>query len=145
MRNIIFVFLLPIQIFAGTISFIGPCQKTPVFTQEFFTVHNSVGAITVDILSMNSIPFKGTEKGMNSIFKTPTGLDAMEVISDTEMMAYGWCYSVNGFEPAEYPSDYFVAEADDILWWFGYAHYKNGKWITQCTPSHLRKSKQFCP
>lgn len=130
---------------AGTIKFIGPCSKKPIFKTKLSHVDGiSVGKATISTLKAFSIPHKGTETGINSIFDTPTGIDAMEVLSDKEMMAHGWCYSVNNHEPHKYPHEIVLKQGDDILWWFGYAHYKNGKWITQCLPTHTRKPKQFC-
>lgn len=130
---------------AGIISFVGPCSEEPLFSTELKNSEGlSVGTMTIDTLKTYSIPFLGTEQGMNSIFDTPTGLAAMEVISDTEMLAHGWCYSVNGFEPNTYPNEVMLKNGDNILWWFGYAHYKDGQWITQCTPAFQRRSAQFC-
>ncbi|MCO4795236.1 MAG: hypothetical protein KC493_16075 [Bacteriovoracaceae bacterium] len=130
---------------AGTISFIGPCSSDPVFKTQF-SIDNisNAGKVTIDTLKKFNIPHIGTAQGMNSIFDTPTGSDAIEVVSDNEMHAYGWCFSVNGFEPAEYPVNIEVLEKDHILWWFGYATFKDGQWITQCTPSHTRQAAQFC-
>ena len=138
-------FLLSTLVQAGTFSVVGPCEKTPLFEITIKNIQDqSVGDLTVTLLQKNSIPFLGTPEGINSIFETPTGLEAMEVISDSELMAYGWCYSVNGFEPNLYPNALFLNEGDSVLWWFGYAHYKDGQWITQCTPSYQRRSSLFC-
>ena len=66
---------------------------------------------------------------------------AIEIVSENEMYAYGWCYSVNGFEPNVYPHEVFInPEGDDqIIWWFGFAHYLNGQWLSMCEPSYERK------
>ena len=145
MKTIIILFLsLTSQ--AGTLNIIGPCDKSPVISHEFSLESEvSVGKLSVDSFESLNVPYIGSELGMNSIINTPTGMDAMEIISDSEMMAYGWCYSVNGFEPGEYPNKVYVKNDDSVIWWFGYAHYKDGQWITQCTPSYERRSPQFCP
>lgn len=130
---------------AGTISFVGPCEKAPLAINEFHNVQGkTIGEVTIESLDKLAVPYAGNDRGLNSVFSTPTGLEAMEVISDTEMLAYGWCYSVNGFEPALFPSEITAKENDTILWWFGYAHFKDGEWITQCTPSYERRADQFC-
>ena len=148
MKNTFFIFTLLISIttYGGVIEFVGPCSEQPLISKSFDISQgqDSVGEITLQTLFKNNIPFTGSSQGFSSILDTPTGMGAIEVISDTEMMAYGWCYKVNDFEPAEFPDQVFVRQDDRIQWWFGYAHYKAGKWITQCTPSYLRRSQQFC-
>lgn len=130
---------------AGIFSVIGPCDEEPLFEQEIgFNYSSNAGDITVAILKGYGIPFIGSSEGMNSIYGTPTGDEAIEIISDREMLAYGWCYKVNDFEPGDYPNQVSVKPSDNLTWWFGYAHYKDGEWIAQCEPSYLRKSPQFC-
>ena len=144
--KILIVLLITLNTFAGTISFIGPCEKSPLATHTFTLDKSSnVGQVTIDILNEYEIAHQGNEEGINSIFNTPTGANSMEVISTTEILAYGWCYSINGFEPAELPNMVKVEQDDHILWWFGYAHYKDGEWIAQCNPSYERRSPKFCP
>lgn len=139
-------FLLPISAYSTTITIIGPCEKTPVFHQDtIFEMDDTVGSLTIKIFEQNKIPFQGTDAGMNSIFNTPTGSEAIEVISETEMMAHGWCYSINGVEPNVFPNEIPISNwTDKIIWWFGYAHFKNGNWIAQCEPTFKRKPSQFC-
>lgn len=130
---------------AGIIKFVGPCSERPVFETNFSPLEDdTVGSVTVEVLASNDIPFLGTERSMNSIFNTPTGLDAMEVLSDTQMNAHGWCYSINGKEPNLFANEIKAQQNDEILWWFGYAHYDSGKWITQCEPTYTRAPEQFC-
>jgi hypothetical protein len=131
---------------AAELTIIGPCSESPLSKQslEIFT-GDTVGTSTIRQLDNLGIPYLGTERGLHSIYDTPTGSQAIEVVSATEYLAYGWCYSVNGFEPADYPDEFAVSENDSILWWFGYAHFKDGRWIAQCNPSYLRASPQFCP
>lgn len=109
-------------------------------------VHSSqsVGDISIQALQDNNIPFQGISQGINSILNTPTGLEALDVVSDTEMFAYGWCYSINGYEPDKFPNEVYVQETDHILWWFGFARYKDGQWISQCKPSSKRRLTQYC-
>lgn len=133
--------------FAATFEIIGPCFKNPLFTTKFdlqYEKKSTVGSVTLEILKKNKIPFLGTEQGINSIFNTPTGRDAYEVFANNDINAYGWCFAVNDFSPELYPHEIEVHANDKITWWFGYAQYKDGKWITQCLPSYLRKAPQFC-
>lgn len=149
--SITLIFILMVtsaKVFAATLEIIGACDETPVFS-TIFSIRvqdsKSIGKVSVDIFDQNYIPYLGTEEGMNSILNTPVGKDAIEVISSTEYLAYGWCYKVNDIEPGEYPHEIVAKNNDSIVWWFGYARYKDGQWIEQCTPSHVRKSAKFCP
>lgn len=145
MRLLCFIILIINNAYSGVIQFVGPCSDEPIFESKFSALEDdTVGSVTVEVLTSNNIPFLGTERAMNSIFNTPTGLDAMEVLSDTQMNAHGWCYSINGTEPNQFANEIKVQEGDSILWWFGYAHYDSGKWVTQCEPTYTRAPEQFC-
>ncbi|MCO4753188.1 MAG: DUF4430 domain-containing protein [Bacteriovoracaceae bacterium] len=144
-KLILLVLTIASNSYAAKISFIGPCDSKPIFkTQIKIEDEISVGAFTVKALEQNDIPFKGSEGGMNSIFNTPIGLDAMEVLSDTEMLSHGWCYSVNGVEPRVFTSNYIIEDKDEVLWWFGHARYIEGEWVSQCIPTHTIDSELFC-
>ena len=87
----------------------------------------------------------GTHEGLNSVFNTPVGMEALEVLSDTEMRAYGWCYSVNGVSPEVFPHQVPLnPEIKEITWTFGFAHYYRGEWITQCTPAYTIRPAFLC-
>jgi hypothetical protein len=120
------------------------CSKEIQFEVEFESL-SSVGAITKILFEEYHIPHLGTSQGMNSIFHSPTGSDAVDVIGRNHMRAYGWCYKVDGFEPSEYPDKYPVSkETKEILWFFGYATYKDGQWITQCKPAYNTPNSSVC-
>lgn len=126
---------------------IGPCSSNPVHSGNF-NINNSnttAGTASVMIFDKNKIPYVGTESGFSSIVNTPTGIDSIEVISDTKMRAYGWCYSVNDVEPSVVPSEYLLASNNDKLsWFYAYSTYDNGVWLDYCVPSHKIKAPQFC-
>lgn len=145
MKAIILTLLIASTASAQTLTIIKPCSNQVAYSKTIdLDKEISVGEFTVKNLLEDQVIFQGTERGINSIYNTPVSLDAMEVISDTEMFAYGWCYKVNGFEPNLYPHEFTIKQNDQVVWWFGYAHYKDGNWITQCDPSHLRAHSQFC-
>ena len=140
-----FFLLLCFSSFALEIQFFGPCQKTPLFKTKVLNKYSQVGELTIDVLQTNNIPYKGTESGLNSIFNTPTGLDALEVISDEEMKAYGWCYKVNSVQPEEFPNEVKItAKTLVITWFYGYAHYLRGNWIKQCAPAYEELPEFLC-
>lgn len=115
-------------------------MKTRV-TEEY----RNVGELTIETLRKFNIPFKGTEQGLASAFETPTGDESIEIISDAEMRAYGWCYSVDGVSPELYPHEVPVSSATkSIVWHFGYARYLRGQWVTQCTPAWKVRPAFLC-
>lgn len=129
-----------------TIEFIGPCSPKPLL-QTTASVNSAadVGALTIMTLRSRGIPFAGTERGLNSAFETPIGDGALEVISDTEMRSYGWCYQVDGLVPEVFPDDYLLDQGmRRITWFFGFAHYKHGQWVSQCEPAYNIKPKFLC-
>ena len=140
--------LLRIVLFIVTASFVpcahaaqvrvqNPCAENTWLNVTLSTViGSSVGSVTLEALTNLGVPFQGSEHGIHSIRNTVTGDDALEVISDREMRAYGWCYRLNGVEPDLFPDQVFVqSDADVIDWFFGFAHYKDGNWVTYCTPT----------
>lgn len=137
--------LISVNAFAADINFIGPCDKKPLISGSLGNKYETVGDMTIQFLNKNNIRYEGSERGINTVFNTPVGDAALEVISDTEMRAYGWCYFVDGMGPDvfadEYPMD---AKIKRIDWIFGFAHYKNGTWISNCTPAFTIKPKFIC-
>ncbi|MGE3610135.1 MAG: hypothetical protein AB7I27_11150 [Bacteriovoracaceae bacterium] len=127
------------------IQFIGPCDSNPILNTNLSRRFINVGVASVSTLTEHKIPFEGSEKGINSVFGTPTGLSALEVISDNEMRSYGWCYSVNNEIPQIFPNQYSLSSSvSEIKWFYGYAHYLNGEWISQCEPAYKLKPTFLC-
>ena len=131
---------------AVEIQFIGPCSSQTLLSAMIPYVSNgNVGALTLQTLDNHHIAYQGTPAGLNQAFETPIGLDAIEVISDKEMLAYGWCYEVDGVVPEIFPNAYIIGPQTKVItWFFGYAHYLNGEWIGQCLKAYLRHSSQLC-
>ncbi len=106
---------------------------------------STVGSISEAIFRRDSIPYVGSEAGMNSILGTPTGDDAIDVLSDEEMLVYGWCYEVDGVQPSEMPGDFQLTGKEKLLHWFyASSHYKAGAWLSYCDPAHLNKAPLGC-
>ncbi len=138
--TIFLALLFSLSTFAYEVSFTGPCSEEPLVLDQVSSQALNVGALTVDFLNDRNIPFLGSERGINSVFNTPTGDAAIEVLSDTEMRAYGWCYFVDGMGPDVF-ADAFPLNPSmkKIEWIFGFAHYKDGQWISYCTLAHTIK------
>ena len=121
------------------------CKETPLFEKKIdIDISENLGEVTVKILEKSGIDYVGSAGGMNSINNTPTGLDALEVLSDVELRAFGWCYSVNGQVISEYTDKYYLKQNDEVKWFFAFAHYYKGKWLTMCTPARTLASSSLC-
>lgn len=145
MKFIIINLLLSISVWGIDLKFIGPCEKSPIRTIKIDKSFSNVGELTLAALEENQIPYLGTEEGFNSIFNTPTGLEAIEVLSDFEMRSYGWCYSVDGISPEIYPDEMPITpKTKTIVWHYGFAHFYKGEWLTQCTPAYTVKPRALC-
>lgn len=110
-------------------------DRTQSFNYQMDQSHigTSVGELTIKVLDQLAIDYQGNERGIHSILNSPLGNDALVIISAQEMKAYGWCYQVNGVTPELFPHEILIEdENDEILWFWGYAHYLNGDWIAQC-------------
>lgn len=127
------------------LEFIGPCSHEPLFTTEWNNPQvSSVGALTISALEKNNISYKGNERGLNSAFGSPIGMDALEIISDREMRSYGWCFEVDGVVPEVYADEVPLTGVRKVRWFFAYAHYQNGQWISQCEPAHKKRPAFLC-
>ena len=106
----------------------------------------NVGDITVDTFSKNNIPFAGTAAGMNSILNTPIGFDAYEIISDTRMRVYGWCYNVDGESPTELAEEFLIAPRSQktITWFYGYAEVYKNDFLNYCGPVYENPTDFAC-
>jgi hypothetical protein len=126
-------------------SFIGPCSEKPIHEEEIASQFKTVGDVTVHVLSHSGLPFEGNERGIHSIMGTPIGAEALEVISDQEMRAYGWCYEVDGISPEEFPHQVALSkDSKKVRWYFAYAHFLTGSWIAQCAPAYKIKPAFLC-
>ncbi|WII70577.1 DUF4430 domain-containing protein [Bdellovibrio sp. 22V] len=149
MKTTVFLFSIFLALSANAITWkvYGPCDDKPVVQGEVaIDLAKSVGDITVQILEANKIPYIGSAEGFNSIISTPTGIDSVEVVSDTELRAYGWCYTVNGKQPAEMPHKVnFGKQTDALIWYYAYSTNKNNEWLDDyCSPAYWIKADQFC-
>ncbi|MBC7531761.1 MAG: hypothetical protein H7318_09300 [Oligoflexus sp.] len=138
---------LSVPVFGASLTIGDPCSTKPWLTTSVEkAVGTSVGKITIDALDANSIAYLGTDAGISSIKDSVLGMNAMEVVSPTELRAYGWCYRINGIEPSLYANEVFLtSELDEIEWFFGFAHYKDGEWISMCEPTNRLKPLFICP
>ena len=129
MIKILIALVISLNAYSATLDIIGPCSEKPLLSIHALDQFETVGDMTVHYFSKNKVPFQGNERGMNSIFNSPIGLDAMEVLSDTQMRSYGWCFKVNGEVPFDFADAVYLNEGDHVQWFFSYAWYDKG-WIS---------------
>ena len=124
---------------------IGPCSETPIIRKSLpFSPQNSVGKLTIETLDQENIPFVGAEEGIKTIYSIPEKENEILILSDNELLAYGWCYKVNGLAPELYPHRVEVSDGDHIEWYFAFSRNLNGEWVSQCKPSYLEQRTEFC-
>jgi hypothetical protein len=149
MKNFISILLLFISfaISSAEITIIGPCTPKPLHTNNIIieNLNSNLGKITVDYLTGEKIPFTGSEFGISSIDNSAVGDDALEVLSDTDMRAYGWCFTINNKLFDKMPNDvYLSSKQDSIIWFYAFSSYKSGTWSDYCTPAYTLKPAIFC-
>lgn len=145
MKTAFLLFFFSIPALAIELKFIGPCQKEFIMRTEVTEEFENVGELTIGTLGKFGIPHTGSAEGLSSAFETPVGQDAIEVVSPDEKRYYGWCFSVDGIAPEVYPhEERITAETKSVVWTFGFALFKNGEWVTQCTPAHTVNPDFLC-
>lgn len=140
---IIFILLIASSL-AQTLSIKTPCSQQLLWSQALSELPKNLATATLATLEASGLQYLGTEQGITQINHSPLGLAAIEIISATEMYSYGWCYQINGVIPEVYPHEIELNPDDQVLWFYGFAHYQNGEWISQCEDSILRSQEKFC-
>ena len=145
LANFLTLFISPL--WSITITIDDPCldQELYRFSMKEVDLNQSVGEAMIHALNKFTIPYIGSMGGLNSLLHTPTGLDAIEVIDDTRLRAYGWCYEVNGIQPDVMMDKYFFDSPEDSLrWFYGYSFYDRGEWKEYCIPAYQSPLKRYC-
>lgn len=121
------------------------CEEKVFFQTELTPQNKTLGQLTVEILNLNKISFQGDASGIKSIAQSPVGDEALEVLSDFEMRAYGWCVAVDGKELDRMPDEVLITSATkEIKWFYAFAFYDRGEWKSFCTPAFRVKPSQIC-
>ncbi|MCP4914785.1 MAG: DUF4430 domain-containing protein [Oligoflexia bacterium] len=130
---------------SAQVEFIGICESTPLIeTSLAFEIGDNLGEVSIRVLEKYNIDYQGNARGINTAFDTPFGDESLVILSDIEMKAYGWCFSINGQVPEVFADQITLSDGDKISWYFAFAHYKDGEWIAQCSPSWKNPLKKWC-
>ena len=136
------VILLPCLSEALTFTVKGVAGKV-LFQKEVSSPQGTLGTLSDqtlnDALRTHVISqYTGSDAGVASINDMGS---AMEVLSDTDMNAYGWCYSVDGKGSDLMSDQYRLTGAEkSLVWFYVAAEMRGGKWTSMCTPAdHLPK------
>lgn len=132
---------------AATFEITQLCQNRPAEKIEFTALFpENVGKISVDLMQTYAIAFNASSSTIASIFNTPTGEEAIEVLGKRHIRAYGWCFEVDG-KGSGLRMDQFIFDPgahSHIKWLFGYAEYYQGKWIKFCEPLYNHSEDFIC-
>lgn len=133
MKRFIFLILsLSLSTVASAVTFEVLGQKGEILLKQelYATIPIKLGELSLQVFDRHHVPYSGGSYGFSSIFNMN---QFVVVISDNEMKAYGWCFSVNSQVPDTMADETVVLEQKSVIqWFFGYAHYKDGQWILQC-------------
>lgn len=132
MKTFIYIFLLSFCLStpAVTIKVVGQKKHMLFYKIPTTKIPSNVGDISVKIFDIHKVPYEGGNYGFSRIFDLDQNI---EIISDTEMKAYGWCFSLDGVVVDTMADQTPVTNQKSVIeWFYSYAHYKDGDWIKQC-------------
>ncbi|MDB9786736.1 hypothetical protein OAB57_01410 [Bacteriovoracaceae bacterium] len=151
MKYAIISMLFLCQSWAITIKVLDPCNGEVVVQEEVpIDSSSDVGTLTINFLNKHQIPFSGTNRGMNSILNTPTGMESIDTLSDHSLLAFGQCFKLDGMIPNTMPHETTVLdEHQNLAWYYGYTGMLNGEWGEPCipaweAPTEAQLYQQFC-
>ncbi len=148
MKKSLFLLILMMSFSLKAITFevIGPCDSSPLYEGDYEVkdFSRNAGQLTLAIFKKLGINFRGHESMIKDIEGIPGENDYLpEEGGDYKIL--GWCYEVNGLQPAFYINKFFFSSNDDHLKWIlGYAHFKDGHWTQYCKPSFTLRPPLFC-
>lgn len=137
MKKLILATLLCGQIFALDIILKDPCANE---IKEHISVEIlapiQLSKLLFELFDDYEIPYIGAQNGIRSLFGTSYGDNAFFFEDFRNMRSYGWCYSVDGIQPAVTIDNYTIDPSihTTIEWVFGRAQMIQGEWVTYCTP-----------
>lgn len=147
MKVILLILLIfPLAGFSLEISIVGACSERAVNKLSIDIAQDiSLGELSVAVFKMAQISYQGNENAIFSILDFPTGMKALEVLSDAKMRAHGPCYAVDGVVPEVQPGEFLLTpETRELKWFIGYSTLTNGKWLGQCESTAKLAPEKYC-
>jgi hypothetical protein len=150
----IFSFLVMLSVSAVEFTLVNPCNGKKIVNLNIDGEGLTVGELSKKVLENRNIQFLASDYGISQIANSPTGIDAMEVLSDTRMRAHGWCYSIDSKIPELLMNEVYIdANTKNVTWFMGYSTYVGNpntgdhEWFGQCEATHLLEEtpfKEYC-
>ena len=117
-----------------------------LFERSVVLEKETLGRVTNKILEQAVIArqlneYKGTDSGVLGI----NGLgSALELLSDTQMNAYGWCYRIDG-KVLDLLADQYMLTGQEtrIEWFYAYAYFEKDQWKTMCIPADHKPEQEI--
>lgn len=112
-----------------------------LFERTTSTAHETLGSLTDQLLreavAQNQLhAYLGSNQGVTSINDLGS---ALEVLSDTEMNAFGWCYQIDGDTSDRLAHEYALTGKEQAIeWYYAYAHLNRNEWTAMCVPADHR-------
>lgn len=138
--------LFPFKSLALEFSVEEPCSGKTLYKRTLNGFDTNVGQLTIQQLELWGVDYVGSELGIHSLQGTPYGQDALEIINRLEMRSYGWCFSVDGEIPEVLPPYFSLHDKPNakVTWFFGFAYYNAGEWVSQCEKVSELKPSFIC-
>ena len=147
MKTLFLIICLISNTYATTLKIFDLCSPVVLYAEHFeINQDTNVADLTLKALQNSELYYRGNQYGIHSINNSPVSDKALEIISENHMRSYGWCFSVNGVQPGHLMHEVpiLASKIQTIEWYDGYAEYKNGQWLSYCTPHHTRPQPFIC-
>ena len=138
--------LISLNLKAITWEIIGPCKKNPLHKGQFHLkdLSQNVGLTSLALFKENKISFEGNEGNIKNIEGFPGENDFISLGPDN-YRSLGWCYEINGVQPAVYMNKaFFKSNRDHLTWVLGQASFIDGEWTEYCSPVFSFQYPFFC-
>jgi hypothetical protein len=121
------------------------CNDQDILNKNISSEQITLGDLVINLLNQNKINYVGTRDSITKIENSPSGDDAIQILGKTEFRVFGWCYKINDVISENMPNEIVIDETvKSIRWYFGFAHYANGKWNSQCEEDKALLKELFC-
>ena len=137
------LFALSLPAHAVTVEVLGQRGEQLLKQNLDATLPTNAGEVTIAIFDQYKVPYVGSTAGIAEIYNLK---QEIRFVSDTEMKAYGWCFSIDGVVVDTMPDQTLVSTNDSVIqWYYAYAHYKDGQWIGQCVKANDYETSRVWP